>query len=111
MKVVAFKEVGKGRPPPTEEAIKQSRKQSRRSADPKILLMDVLVNGPVPATIVEERGAVHGFTNLGGDIERYSKSIAIDANDVDPNDIDTKPRGLLGSGRPPVTTTLALPIA
>ena len=33
--------------------------------------------------------------NLGGDVERYSKSIAINANDVDPNDIDTAPRGLI----------------
>ena len=27
--------------------------------------------------------------NLGSDTERYSKSIAIDPNDIDPNDIDT----------------------
>ena len=27
--------------------------------------------------------------NLGSDTERYSKSIAIDPNDVDPNDVDT----------------------
>ena len=33
--------------------------------------------------------------NLGSDVERYNKSIAINANDVDPNDIDTKPQGLL----------------
>jgi hypothetical protein len=37
--------------------------------------------------------------NLGGDVERYSKSIAIDANDVDPNDTatNTAPRGLIAS--------------
>jgi hypothetical protein len=28
--------------------------------------------------------------NLGSDVERYSKSIAIDPNDVDPNDADNK---------------------
>src|SRR5262245_39643742 len=33
--------------------------------------------------------------NLGSDVERYNKSIAINANDVDPNDIDTKPQELL----------------
>jgi hypothetical protein len=34
--------------------------------------------------------------NLGADVvERYSKSIAIDPNDVDPNDIETTPQGLL----------------
>ena len=38
------------------------RKASRRTVDPKILLMDILVNGPVPATTVEERAAVHGVT-------------------------------------------------
>src|SRR5262245_42416024 len=37
--------------------------------------------------------------NLGGDVERYSKSIAIDANDVDPNDADTDtaPQGLIAA--------------
>jgi hypothetical protein len=60
--VSLFERLDKGRPPPVEEVVKQSRKQSRRSADPKILLMDVLVNGPVPATLVEERAAVHGLT-------------------------------------------------
>ena len=35
--------------------------------------------------------------NLGGDVERYNKSIAINANDVDPNDTDTAPRGLIAA--------------
>jgi hypothetical protein len=33
--------------------------------------------------------------NLGADVLHFDKSIAIDANDVDPNDIDTAPQGLL----------------
>jgi hypothetical protein len=57
-----FKRLDAGRPPPAEEKIEQPRKQSRRSADLKIFLMDVLVNGPVPTIIIEERGAAHGFT-------------------------------------------------
>ena len=57
-----FKRLDAGRPPPAEEKIEQPRKQSRRSADPKIFIADILVNGPVPATLVEVRGAVHGFT-------------------------------------------------
>jgi hypothetical protein len=44
-----------GQPPPTEKAIK-------RPDNRKALLIDVLVNGPVPATIVQERGAAHGLT-------------------------------------------------
>jgi hypothetical protein len=45
-------------PPPLERLIKHSR----RNADLKTFLLDVLANGPVPATLVEERGAAHGFT-------------------------------------------------
>jgi hypothetical protein len=58
-----FRRLDAGRPPPpAEEEIERPRKQSRRSADPQVFLMDVLVNGPVPTIIIEERGAVHGFT-------------------------------------------------
>jgi hypothetical protein len=32
--------------------------------------------------------------NLGSDVERYSKSIKVDPNDIDPNDTDTPPQGL-----------------
>ena len=52
-----FERLDRGRPP-TEEAIKQSR----RHAGQKALIQDVLANGPAPATLVEERGAAHGFT-------------------------------------------------
>ena len=56
--VSLFERLKEGRPPPTEEAIKQPR----RGDDRKTFLLDVLANGPVPATIVEERGAAHGFS-------------------------------------------------
>jgi hypothetical protein len=46
------------RPSPLEKMIKQSR----RHADLKIFLMDILAAGPALATLVEERGAAHGFT-------------------------------------------------
>jgi hypothetical protein len=55
-----FKRLAQGRPP-IEKAIKQP---PRRREDPKIFLKDVLANGPVPATLVEERGAAHGFTKI-----------------------------------------------
>ena len=53
-----FERLNAGRPPQIEEPIKQSR----RRADLKTFLMDVLMNGPAPATLIEERGAAHGFT-------------------------------------------------
>ena len=53
-----FERLAQGRPPPIEEAIKQPH----RREDPKIFLKDILANGPAPATLVEERGAAHGFT-------------------------------------------------
>jgi hypothetical protein len=66
-----FERLAQGRPPPTETAIKthrkgadpilQGRQKTGAGADPKDLLMDVLANGPVPTTLVEERGATHGF--------------------------------------------------
>jgi hypothetical protein len=53
-----FERLDRGRPPPTEATIKQPR----RSADRRTFLLDMLSNGPVPATTIEERGAAHGFT-------------------------------------------------
>jgi hypothetical protein len=51
-------------------------------------------NGP-EATAAADRFVI--TINLGGDVERYSKLIAIDPNDVDPNDTDSAPRGLIAS--------------
>jgi hypothetical protein len=36
--------------------------QPQRRADSRTLLLDVLANGPVPTTIIEERGAAHGLS-------------------------------------------------
>jgi hypothetical protein len=45
--------------PPTEEKL-AGRK--RPGTNPKILLMDLLANGPVPKTTIMERGTAHGLT-------------------------------------------------
>jgi hypothetical protein len=54
-----FKRLSAGRPPPTEETIKQP---PHRRENPKIFLKDILANGPAPTTLVQERGAAHGFS-------------------------------------------------
>jgi hypothetical protein len=54
--VSLFERLSAGRPP--EEPVKQPR----RSDDRKTFLVDVLMNGPVPTTLVHQRGAAHGFT-------------------------------------------------
>jgi hypothetical protein len=56
-----FKRLSAGRPPTAEATIEQSL---RRRENPKIFLKDVLANGPVPATLVEERGRAHGFSKI-----------------------------------------------
>jgi hypothetical protein len=53
-----FKRLSAGRPPATEEPVKQPR----RREDPKIFLKDILANGPAPANLVIARGAERGFT-------------------------------------------------
>ena len=53
-----FEKLAQGRPPQTRETVEQSHK----NIDLKTLLKDVLMNGPAPATLVEERGAAHGFS-------------------------------------------------
>ena len=65
-----FKRLSAGRPP--EEPNKQP---FRRRENPKIFLRDVLANGPVPATLVEERGAAHGFTKIQIRYARYQMKI------------------------------------
>ena len=56
-----FSRLSAGRPPPIEETKPQLGRAAVK-ARLKTLLTDVLANGPVPATLVEERGAAHGFT-------------------------------------------------
>src|SRR5262245_11118959 len=53
-------------------------------------------NGP-DATAAADRFII--TINLGSDVERYNKSIAINPNDVDPNDTptDIAPRGMIAS--------------
>ena len=46
------------RPSPLERIVQQSR----RHADLKAFLLDVLLGGPVPVTLIVERGTAHGFT-------------------------------------------------
>jgi hypothetical protein len=55
-------------------------------------LRQIAANGPETAPAADRFQII---INLDGDIERYNKSIAIDANDIDPNDIDTTRQGLL----------------
>jgi hypothetical protein len=49
-------------------------------------------NGPEAAP-ASERFVI--TINLGGDVERYSKSIKVDPNDIDPNDSSDTPQELL----------------
>jgi hypothetical protein len=46
------------RPSPLEKVIRQSR----RGADIKTFLTDILAAGPVAATLIKKRGAAHGFS-------------------------------------------------
>ena len=55
-----FERLAQGRPP----AEGATRQPSRRREDPKVFLKDILANGPVPATLVIERGAERGFTRI-----------------------------------------------
>ena len=56
-------------------------------------LRQIAANGPEAAPAADRFQIT---INLGADVvERYDKSIAINANDVDPNDINTTPQGLL----------------
>ena len=49
-------------PAPIEETTGPRRKRANSKARLKILLTDVLANGPAPTAIVYQRGAAHGFT-------------------------------------------------
>ena len=78
-----FERLAQGRPPPTETAIKTHRKganpilqeRQKTGAGPKNLLIDLLANGPVLTTLVEERGAARGF-NMN-QLKRAKKQMGI----------------------------------
>ena len=55
-----FERLAEGRPAP-EEVISQLRRGEPK-ARLKTLLTDVLAAGPAPTTLVQERGAAHGFS-------------------------------------------------
>jgi hypothetical protein len=65
-----FERLAKGRPPTTEEAIKQQRKSAdlvsrwKQKTEAEAFLMDVLANGPLPTAIIEELGATRKFSKL-----------------------------------------------
>jgi hypothetical protein len=40
----------------------KQRSNNRAGAPTEAFLLDMLANGPVPATLVEARGAAHGFS-------------------------------------------------
>ena len=78
-----FERLNQGRPPPTETAIKTHRTRAnpilqegqKTGAGPKNLLIDLLANGPVLTTLVEERGAARGF-NMN-QLKRAKKQMGI----------------------------------
>jgi hypothetical protein len=53
-----FERLSAGRPQQTEKA----HEQPRRGDDRKTFLVDILMNGPAPTTLVYQRGAARGFT-------------------------------------------------
>ena len=55
-------------------------------------LRQIATNGPEAAP-ASDRFQI--TINLGDDVLHFDKSIAVDANDVDPNDTNTTPRGLI----------------
>ena len=57
-----FERLAKDRPSQIEETFKPQPRRADSKARLKTLLADVLANGPAPTTLVQERGAAHGFT-------------------------------------------------
>jgi hypothetical protein len=55
-------------------------------------LRQIAANGPEAAPAADRFQII---INLNGDIERYERSIVVNPNDVDPNDVGTTPQGLL----------------
>ena len=51
-----FERLDRGRPAP------EPNKQPRKKRDSEIFLKDILINGPVPTTLIVERAAAHGLS-------------------------------------------------
>ena len=57
-----FERLNKGRLPEPELSNKQLRQPPRRRADPRLLLMDLLEDGPMLAAAAQAHGAAHGLS-------------------------------------------------
>jgi hypothetical protein len=66
---------------------------ARHRIDASKTLNDFAANGPGQGAPAADRFVI--TINLGSDTLKFDKSIAIDPNDVDPNDTGTAPQGLL----------------
>jgi hypothetical protein len=64
----------------------------RHRVDAIKVLDDFAANGPQSAPAAD-RFVIQ--INLGSDVLKFDKSIEVNPHDIDPNDIDTAPRGLL----------------
>jgi hypothetical protein len=52
-----FERLGQPSPP-----VEKTNKQPRKKRDSEIFLKDILINGPVPTTLIVERAATHGLS-------------------------------------------------
>ena len=65
-----FERLAKGKPLPTEEPVKQSRKRAdlvarwKQKTEAEAFLMTVLADGPMSAAIIEELGAARKFSKM-----------------------------------------------
>ena len=65
-----FERLAKGKPLPTEEPVKQSRKRAdlvarwKQKTEAETFLMNILADGPMPAAIIEELGAARKFSKM-----------------------------------------------
>ena len=73
--------------PPILGKIMRDPNANERHRIDSIKTLDALANTGAEAAAAGARFEI--IINLGSDTERYSKSIAIDPNDTDPNDVDT----------------------
>jgi hypothetical protein len=63
-----FDKLNERRPPsspsPALPPLETITRRARKNGELKAFLLDVLVNGPAPATLVYERGQAHGFSRM-----------------------------------------------